>query len=299
MSKATFTLAYDGPALSDGTMDVRDLAPALLAVGQLFDAANSVLNDDATTVTIQVKATGRGSFEVYFQIAQSLHEQLVHLLNSEEVIAAINLKELILGGAFGLIWLIRRLKGRNLPKVEKLSESHVRITVEGESFDVPLQLLRLYQDIAVRDAAEKLISQPLQKEGIDTFEVRENNKPVVTVKKDEAKYFKSPELLDEVLIEETRRTAYSILSLAFKEDNKWRLYDGVSSIPALIEDHDFLKRVDANQIAFAKGDILICDVLIVQKRTKEGLKAEYFIKKVIEHKTAMRQIPFEYGEPEE
>ncbi|GBQ72917.1 hypothetical protein AA15237_1478 [Komagataeibacter xylinus NBRC 15237] len=46
MSKATFTIAYDGPALRNHAMDVRALAPALLGFGTLFDAANAALNGD-------------------------------------------------------------------------------------------------------------------------------------------------------------------------------------------------------------------------------------------------------------
>ena len=57
MSQTSFSIAYDGPAVESGSMDVRDLAPALLALGQLFDAANSVLNDERTTISVNVQAT--------------------------------------------------------------------------------------------------------------------------------------------------------------------------------------------------------------------------------------------------
>jgi hypothetical protein len=37
-----------------------------------------------------------------------------------------------------------KLRGRKPDKIERLSESHVRITIMGESFEVPLALMRLY-----------------------------------------------------------------------------------------------------------------------------------------------------------
>ncbi len=294
MSKASFTIAYDGPALRDGAMDVRDLAPALLAVGQLFDAANSVLNGDNARVNVQVTATGQGSFEIVFDLLQTLPQQLVGIFSGDTVTAALNLKELVITGvasAGGLVWLIKHLRGRKVERIEQLSESSVRLTIEGESIEVSITLLRLYQDIAVRTALQRVVDEPLKREGIEVFEIRENKRPIITVFQSEAIYFAKPELADEVLIQETRRSAFSIISLAFKEDNKWRLFDGNTQISALIEDQSFLQRVDANQIAFAKGDILLCEVRVTQKRTGEGLRTEYVVERVIEHRPAARQLP--------
>jgi hypothetical protein len=80
--------------------------------------------------------------------------------------------------------------------------------------------------------------------------------------------------------------------LAFKEENKWRLHDGNSGISARIEDETFLCLVDSNALSFAKGDILICNVRVTQTQTREGLKTEYTVARVADHKPAPRQLNF-------
>ena len=44
MSEAKFVVAYDGPAVADGDMEVADLAPALLHLAQLLEAAAKVVD---------------------------------------------------------------------------------------------------------------------------------------------------------------------------------------------------------------------------------------------------------------
>jgi hypothetical protein len=286
-----FKVSYDGNALREHRMDVRDLAPALLSLGQLFDEANRVLNGEKIFVNLQIKAQEAGSFEILLHLQQSFAGQISHFLTGDFVTSVLNLKELVLGGGVGsgLLWLIRKLKGGKPTKITDLKNGMVRIEYAGESFDVPVKLLRLYQDISVRKATEEIL-KPLYREGIDVFQVKDNTKVIETIKKEDINYFILPELEDEKLLVSENEAAYSIIALAFKDDNKWRLYDGNSTINVTITDENFQKRVDQNIISFSKGDILRCKVRTTQWRTQNGLKTEYEVFEVTEHLPAARQL---------
>jgi len=289
MSRADFTLTYDGPALQNHEMDVRELAPAMLGVGELFDAMNLLLNGETAEVKVNVRAHEPGCFSVVFDIVQGWKDGAIALLSGDLVTSAINLKELLLGGA-GLIWWIRKHRGKAPDKVERLSGNMIRVTYGDESFDVPLELLRLYQDLAVRSALEKVVHKPLQAPGIDLVEFGARSLPDQRVTADDADAFRTPEIPERVLVKDVREAAFSIVSLAFKEDNKWRLHDGSNAVNAVIRDEEFLARVDRNQIRFAKGDVLICEVEFTQKQTAKGLVTENIVTKVKQHIAAPRQL---------
>lgn len=295
---ASFTVSYDGKALQNHAMDVRDLAPALLSIGQLFDEANRVLNGDKVSIKLQVKAQREGSFEIWFEAVQTICSQISGFLTGDFVTSALNLKELVLCGGIGLFTFIKKLRGRNPTKIINLKNNFVRIEFGEESFDIPLDLLRLYQDVAVRTVVEKVL-KPLEEEGIDTFSIKEDKKEIEKIDKSEVPYFKLPYLEEEKILEIEHEAAYSIVSLAFKEDNKWRLHDGNSTIAVSIKDEDFLKKVNDNLISFAKGDILLCHVKTCQFRIKGELKTDYEVLKVKEHRLAARQIPLPIFEKEE
>jgi hypothetical protein len=78
------------------------------------------------------------------------------MFSGESIVAAVNLKEFIVGGAVSLIWLIKKSRGKKPDRIERVSDSHVMIVIGAEEFTVPLELMRLYQDIAVRSAVPAL-----------------------------------------------------------------------------------------------------------------------------------------------
>jgi hypothetical protein len=43
MSDANFSLIFEGPAVENGEIDVQDLAPSLMALGEMIQAANAGL----------------------------------------------------------------------------------------------------------------------------------------------------------------------------------------------------------------------------------------------------------------
>lgn len=299
MSKASFNVLYDGPALANSEMDVRDLAPALLALGELLEEANAAVNEGKTQVSVQVKASFKtGCFGVELDVAQGLLQQAEALFRHEHVATAKELLEwlgLIGSPIGGLLWLVKKLRGQKVSQVVLLDNGKTRIVVDGEPLEVEQAVVQLYRQLRVRKALESVL-RPLDSEGIDTFAVTNlaQTERFIEINKAERVFFKAPDADSEFLSEEETIVNLQLVSISFQDGNKWRFHDGASTFYAAMLDESFIAQVEASAARFGKGDILKARMQRRQVLVGEEIKTEYSVLEVVEHRKAGIQLKMSF-----
>ncbi len=291
-TRERFNIVYDGPALAEHRMDVRDLAPALIAVSDLFAAANKELNGEAADVRVEVKASFKqGSFGIELLFTQDFISQIRDMFAGQNATALANAGGIIglLGFAGGgLLGLLRKLRGRRPYEIVQKGEiAEVWIT-ESESMEVDARVLRLWRSRSVRTSLEKTLS-PLEREGITDFGVMYHDQFTVELHDDDLESFRATGPVEaEVVTDTTSRKVLLLESVVFKEDNKWRVHDGQYPFFATMEDEEFLALINAG-LRFGKGDVLVVDLRQVQTIDNSALKTEYSIIKVHEHRGPLQR----------
>jgi len=285
-----FHVVFDGPALVGHRMDIRDLAPSLVAIADLFTAANRELNGDAAEVRVEVSANFKvGSFGIDLTSAQHLLGQLRDVFAGHNASAVSNVLGILGALGFtgaGLIAPLRKLAGKRPVRVEQAGdEARVWIT-ETEFVEVGADVMRLYRSRVVRSSLEKTLS-PLEREGIDHFGVVMGDAVVLDIHADEVEIFRSTIEDQEVVSDVIIRKVLMIESVVFKEGNKWRVHDSSNQFHASIEDDVFLARIDAGE-RFGKKDVLVVDLRQVQTIAGARLTTDSHIVKVIQHKQPLQ-----------
>jgi len=298
MKPAQFQIVYDGPALDNHEMDVHDLAPALMAIGSLMEEVGNVLYGDKFKIGVSVKGSFKtGCFGVEMvAMAKNILADALDIFNHGNTTAVLNAAGIIgiirySGGT--LIGFLLWLRNRKITKTEVASNGVVRVFVDEDHYDIEQTALVLIQNQKIRQAFENIISKPLSLNGIDSFSVIDINYPdvpIVHITADESLYFSVPSLGDELINEQVSIVSLQIISASFIDSNKWRFTDGSLTFHAEILDEDFLKRVNSSEEVFAKNDILKAKVKFIQWLTNKGMKSEYSILEVIEHRSSHRQI---------
>jgi hypothetical protein len=305
-STTKICIAYCGHLVDNGTMDVRNLGPALIAFGNLISECNKVLNHDDSEIAVNVNADfQKGSFEIQLELIRSVFAQVQSMFGDtaftmENISSALGI--VVNGGIIGggLLGLLKWLKGRKIEKATDNKDGTVTIHVEGEHLTIKQPVINIYQSVPVRESIQKVLD-PVKLDGIDSFEVRDVRKKddriVSRIDKNEIVYFDITDHLEPITNVSTQEVLVKILSLSFEENNKWRLLLGTDKIYANIADETFVKQVKDSIISFTNGDTLKVLLEITQTIEQDSsIKNTYRVLKVIDVIKRPKQISLNFEE---
>lgn len=306
MSSTSFRIAFEGAPFDHGEIAVSELAPALLALGDVVQAANRALNGERAEARLKLRATNVGSFEALLSIDVSMIGALKDMLdavvdNPDRLVAANNLLDLLLKGGkvlgvpvVALFAAIKILRGRKPDKVEKHDASHTAITVNQTTIIVDNRTIGLLEDLPTREALETFSEKALGIAGVTALRMGEkgSESDVVLTSADQAS-FRVPEPSDDVPILEIveRELLLKIVTSHFRDGYKWRFTDGGERpFTADIEDIAFLNDVLAGKTTLSANDTLRCQVREEQTLSSSGLSKEVKVMRVVEHIIGARQL---------
>lgn len=177
-----FEVTFEGPAVVDGRMPVRDLAPSLLSLGELLDIAKREVEPDLPGIGLEVQAFLPGSFHNLLSVA---FDSSVALLVSNPTAAVTNLLSLVTHGRSGLLAVARALGGRQLVELAPADQSDHSLGKNnvGQQIVAPNSVFNMYVD----DRSFELFSTffgPLRKPGYDQVSITNPHEPFVASKAD-------------------------------------------------------------------------------------------------------------------
>jgi hypothetical protein len=292
-------IAYDGPVLRDGTMDVRELAPALLSVGELLQGANRVLNGDRASLAVKVRSDFKsGSFDVDLVLLVNMAQHFA-LAVWPTIYSAKQLAEWVgftTGTQLSVFGLLKLLRGRKAQKTTRLGNGDIELTlkVEGDNNSVsvhvvPSPVYEIASDPSCRQAVEGVV-KPLHAEGIDVFETKQGDKTIERVSKDDLPAFSVPAQPTEDLGPPQKQTlVLAVIKPSFVEDLTWTFSDGATRFDATVKDRTFLSRVSAGE-DFRVGDYLRVRLETHQSMTAGTLRTKREVVEVVEAMKAPRQM---------
>ena len=271
-------IRYDGPALASHQMDINDLAPALLALGDLIRDCNRILNGKDTTVRVLINADlEQNCFELGFEVIQSFGDQIMSLIGQDGAKSAKEILEWIgiitSGSAFVsasilhvLNWLAKRKKEGVTYNITANDGSVIYIADNGATINVPPPVHQLLQAPEVIRNAKKVIA-PVATEGISSVEFEHNGLIAQEINEDEAQdILKLPQ--SEVIEDgqETEhvseiRTSVRIKRAVYEGGGKWTIIYQ-RPVEAAILDEDFVDRFQKGDIKAPPRSVLDVDLIV-------------------------------------
>jgi hypothetical protein len=279
---AEMSLRYEGPAVDAGAMDVRALAPALIAAADAMREAHVLLEVPGPPPRVEVRATRPGSFAIDLLVAETLYERAVALFTSRPVDAVGGLMGLI-GAVISSVGVVKHIRNRKINEIQDSDPDVIVLILEdGTRIEVPsAATLRLVASGDYRRALRGMV-EPMVDGSITSLTLSAGNQ-AETVTADDLGAFNVPPAREEDLGQSETEVVLRPVSVAFTEGNKWRFSDGDATFFATIEDPKFLADVNMGVERFAKNDMLRVMLRTRQTRDASGLHVERAVMQVKAH----------------
>lgn len=169
-----------GEGLRAGEMN-RDLTPALLAIGHFLEEVNRSVNGEFASAAVRIKADFiNTSFTIELDIVQERTGYVKGMYLNENLNDAHRVLEI--AGFItspisrGFIFVKKWLQGRQA-NITALSDGRVKLEIYDHVEFIWQEVLNLLSNPSANIAINNIVS-PLEKEGIDTLEVRDSERRV-------------------------------------------------------------------------------------------------------------------------
>lgn len=240
-----------------------ELVGYLSNIDKLFQSINQTLNSKFAigydAISIDVIAFEEGSFKIPLFINKVLHNQIF-----------ISAAGTLLGG------LALNLFSNN-SNPQTITTGNETIVVEDKDL-----LSNRNTSEALGNIAKMTINNDMIRDISITYEKDNGERERVSISKEVLTSIDQNEIQTSDSIEsiQTNVTLEIVSPVFMNRPSSWRVLFNGSIINAKMTDLDFLETMDAQRIAFAKGDVIIADLECIATASDKGIRLKHFIRKV-------------------
>jgi hypothetical protein len=294
-TRDSIEIAFVGPTLGDGRIDVGVLSESLYGLSNLVRRTGQLLFEREYEFSANLDhPIERGSVVIPIEIVKHGLDTAEEFLLHNKHIQALAVLCTVLGmgvvaPAMSLLRLFkdragRKISNEDLTKLMALMDIDVRLEV----------LIRIFNDPDIQAALRGML-RPLRERGVEEFQTRRKGKVIETVTKDDLFAADAAEL-DSIQRQEER--TLEITKAALLPDLAWRFSDGPESFDAKIQDPALWADVERGE-RYGHGDFMHVILNTTAKRDQAGrLRRERTIPKVFSVTHAQRkQLPLPGDDP--
>ncbi|WP_448191246.1 hypothetical protein [Azospirillum sp. sgz301742] len=272
------TLKYDGGfQAGEGEMNALEAAEAIRGFTDFTRRAVEALYGEGAEVRAMVRGVKHGSLDIPFLI--KFAGEGAALLASTGL-SPQDLLKLIAES----IKLMKSLGGKPPTSIKTADNGSMIVESNNGTINhVGQMTVNLVLSPEAGRDLQKFVRRPLAGGAADLLKILADETEIANVNREEAPSF-VPIDAGNVVAENTNEVYLTIATAVLVGKTQWKFYDGRNTFSAVIEDREFLSRVDAGEVRFGKGDTLFVRLRTTQKKVGTKLKAEYVIEEVLDHR---------------